>query len=364
MMASGKARVFRPQPFCPGRPRLLLRLCTRGDVPAPPSSRTVDTTALSPNETNPVLRPRVCTVGSAHRGGLKRCRRSSTGRVRSWDPLAAESLNRVTFENTPSQAASGLLRQRVRCCCPSGQQSTEEPTHASAVFHLETLEREQNGEPQWGRAALGADGLVLNALCRGTPAGFRLGRKSRRGVCPPMEEPTLGERVTVPRASRWEAPLLPRLIQVPADESRPTRGSETMRAVPATPTCPVCPGNPEDSTSRIFNFTRTPTISCSHSSWLQCPRSWGWNPRKCQSWGPIFGDGVRSQLLTKLNSDSVFLVRAGYGDAGGKTPLPLSAGAYFRKLPSSGCTLEGHQCRAPTEQQTRFSALSGSLDCP
>lgn len=132
-MASGKARVFRPQPFCPGRPRLLLRLCTRGDVPAPPSSRTVDTTALSPNETNPVLRPRVCTVGSAHRGGLKRCRRSSTGRVRSWDPLAAESLNRVTFENTPSQAASRLLRQRVRCCCPSGQLSTEEPTHASAV---------------------------------------------------------------------------------------------------------------------------------------------------------------------------------------------------------------------------------------
>lgn len=157
---------------------------------------------MSPNETNPILRPTVCSVGSAHCGGLKRCRRSSTGRVRSWDPLAAESLNRVTFESTPSRAASRLHRQRVRCCCPSGQQSTEEPTHASAVFYLETLEREQNGEPQWGRAALGADGLVLNALCCGTPAGFRLGRKSRRGVCPPMEEPTLGERVTVPPRSR------------------------------------------------------------------------------------------------------------------------------------------------------------------
>lgn len=32
----------------------------------------------------------------------------------------------------------------------------------------------------------------------------------------------------------------------------------------------------------------------------------GWNLWKCQSWGPIFGDGVRSQLLIKLNSDGVF----------------------------------------------------------
>ena len=79
-----------------------------------------------------------------------------------------------------------------------------------------------------------------------------------------------------------------------------------MSAAPATPTCPGCPGNPEDSTSRSFSFSSDSHHQLQPQSRLQRPRSWGWNLRKCQPWGTVFGDGVRSQLLIKLTSDGVF----------------------------------------------------------
>lgn len=162
--------------------------------PPPPCSRTEDTTGWSPNETDPVLRPRVCSAGSAHRGGLERCRPSSTGRVRSWDPLAAESLNRVTSESTPRGQLLGSSASE--CGAARRVSRARKSQHAlPRCFYLETPAGTERGAAA-GRAALGADGLVLNALCRGTPAGFRLGRKSKRGVCPPMEEPRLSERVT------------------------------------------------------------------------------------------------------------------------------------------------------------------------
>lgn len=134
---------------------------------------------------------RVCSAGSAHRGGLERCRPSS-GRVRSWDPLAAEALSRVTFESTPR---GQLLGSSASQCGAAARRVSGARKGQHALFYPETPEGTEPGAAA-GRAALGADGLVLNALCRGTPAGFRLGRKSKRGVCPPMEEPTLGERVT------------------------------------------------------------------------------------------------------------------------------------------------------------------------
>lgn len=250
---------------------------------------------------------RVCSAGSAHRGGLERCRPSS-GRVRSWDPLAAEALSRVTFESTPR---GQLLGSSASQCGAAARRVSGARKGQHALFYPETPEGTEPGAAA-GRAALGADGLVLNALCRGTPAGFRLGRKSKRGVCPPMEEPTLGERVTEAaavlgvRLTGGAPPSSPNPRKLQTRNHDPPGARRPWGRSLRRPPAQSVQGTPRIRLQGTSASARTPTDSCSHSFRLQCPRSWGWNPQKCQSWGPIFGDGVRSQLLTKLNSDGVF----------------------------------------------------------
>lgn len=152
-----------------------------------------------------------------------------------------------------------------------------------------------------------ADGLVLNApcrgtsaLCHGTPAGFRLGRKSQRGVCPQMEEPTLGEQVTVPQGSRGSRarvslagapPSSPNPSKFPtANHDPPGARRPRGRSLRRPPALNV-QGTPRIRLQGTSASAWTPTISCSHSSRLQCPRNglespempivgsdlWGWS---------------------------------------------------------------------------------------
>lgn len=178
----------------------------------------------------------------------------------SWDPLAAESLNRWPRSEEHAEREAGSSAQRVRCC-PPWVSRAEEPTRASAVFLPGNARRNRTGSRS-GAGSRGADGLALNALCRGTPTVLP-SEGNQAGRLPRWRSRGSGERVTeaaaVPgvRLTGGRPPSSPNPRKLQTVGITTHQGPGDHGAVPRAPTCPVCPGNPEDSTSRNFSFSLT-----------------------------------------------------------------------------------------------------------
>lgn len=162
--------------------------------------------------------------------GLERCRpKVQQGECGAGDPLAAESLNRVTPESTPRGQPAPPPASAV---LPVGQQSAEEPTRASAVFLPGNASAGTEREPQrggqpgsrWARPKCLCRGLRRLSSRKGNPSGAsapdggaRLSERGNRGSRGPGVRLTGGAPPSSPN---------PRKLQTRNHD--PPGGSETM----------------------------------------------------------------------------------------------------------------------------------------